>query len=150
MAAPRPYTLIAELTYECPLHCPYCSNPVERTADVLDVETWERVLDQAGELGVVQLHLTGGEPLRYRELERLVARGRALDLYVNLITSGVPLARERFEALAAAGLDHVQLSFQHADRELADRIAGARVFERKLEVARWVRERGLPLTINVV
>ena len=100
MMTPRPFTLIAELTYRCPLHCPYCSNPPgDRTRDELPAELLERVLGDAEALGVVQVHLTGGEPLLYRELPRLVARARSLELYTNLITSGVPLTRERLAAL---------------------------------------------------
>ena len=150
MSLPRPYTLIAELTYRCPLHCPYCSNPVALAPETLDAPVWECVIDEAAALGVVQLHLTGGEPLLYPALERLVARARARELYTNLVTSGVPLTRERLAELRAAGLDHVQLSFQDADAARADAIAGARVFERKLEVAAGVKAEHLPLTINVV
>ncbi|WP_437692952.1 pyrroloquinoline quinone biosynthesis protein PqqE [Sorangium sp. So ce176] len=148
----RPYTLIAELTYRCPLRCPYCSNPVERAgaAGELSTEDWCRVFAEAAELGVMQVHLTGGEPLARRDLEALVRRARELGLYTNLITSGVPLARERLAALRAAGLDNLQLSVQDADRERADRIAGHAAFDNKLAVAGWVKAEGLPLTVNVV
>ncbi|XXV00332.1 pyrroloquinoline quinone biosynthesis protein PqqE [Sorangium sp. So ce1153] len=151
-ASHRPYTLIAELTYRCPLRCPYCSNPMELAgaAGELSTETWCRVFAEAAELGVMQLHLTGGEPLARRDLEALVRRARELGLYTNLITSGVPLARERLAALRAAGLDNVQLSVQDADAERADRIAGYAAFDHKLAVAGWVKAEGLPLTVNVV
>ncbi|WP_438010734.1 pyrroloquinoline quinone biosynthesis protein PqqE [Sorangium sp. So ce321] len=151
-ASHRPYTLIAELTYRCPLRCPYCSNPMELAgaAGELSTETWCRVFAEAAELGVMQLHLTGGEPLARRDLEALVRRARELGLYTNLITSGVPLARERLAALRAAGLDNVQLSVQDADAERADRIAGYAAFDQKLAVAGWVKAEGLPLTVNVV
>ncbi|MGK3963835.1 pyrroloquinoline quinone biosynthesis protein PqqE [Sorangium sp. So ce118] len=151
-ASHRPYTLIAELTYRCPLRCPYCSNPMELAgaAGELSTETWCRVFAEAAELGVMQLHLTGGEPLARRDLEALVRRARELGLYTNLITSGVPLARERLAALRAAGLDNVQLSVQDADAARADRIAGYAAFDHKLAVAGWVKAEGLPLTVNVV
>ncbi|WP_437811883.1 pyrroloquinoline quinone biosynthesis protein PqqE [Sorangium sp. So ce1078] len=148
----RPYTLIAEVTYRCPLRCPYCSNPMELSgaASELSTETWCRVFAEAAELGVMQLHLTGGEPLARRDLEALVRGARGAGLYTNLITSGVPLARERLAALRAAGLDNVQLSVQDADPERADRVAGYAAFDHKLAVAGWVKEEGLPLTVNVV
>ncbi|XXT58777.1 pyrroloquinoline quinone biosynthesis protein PqqE [Sorangium sp. So ce590] len=148
----RPYTLIAELTHRCPLRCPYCSNPMELSgaAGELSTETWCRVFAEAAELGVMQLHLTGGEPLARRDLEALVRGARGAGLYTNLITSGVPLARERLAALRAAGLDNVQLSVQDADAERADRIAGYAAFDPKLAVAGWVKAEGLPLTVNVV
>ncbi|WP_437608169.1 pyrroloquinoline quinone biosynthesis protein PqqE [Sorangium sp. So ce834] len=151
-ASHRPYTLIAELTYRCPLRCPYCSNPMELegAAGELSTETWCRVFAEAAELGVMQLHLTGGEPLARRDLETLVRAARGAGLYTNLITSGVPLARERLAALRAAGLDNVQLSVQDADPERADRIAGYAAFDHKLAVAAWVKVEGLPLTVNVV
>jgi PqqA peptide cyclase len=152
MSAPRPYTLIAELTHRCPLACPYCSNPlalVERREE-LSTETWMRVLEEAEALGVVQVHFTGGEPLVRRDLEPMVERARALGLYVNLVTSGSPLSRRRLADLAEAGLDHVQVSVQSVREELADAIAGRRVHERKREVLRWVKELDLPLTLNVV
>lgn len=151
LGADHPYTLIAELTYRCPLRCPYCSNPVElAAAGELSTADWCRVFAEAAALGVMQVHLTGGEPLARRDLEALVARAREVGLYTNLITSGVPLTRERLSALAAAGVDHVQLSVQDADPEGADRVAGHPAFAHKIDVAAWVKEAGLPLTVNVV
>src|SRR5688572_27530267 len=111
----RPYTLIAELTYRCPLRCVYCSNPVERAAPAqaeLDTATWQRALQEAEALGVVQVHWTGGEPLLRPDLEVLIARAHELGLYNSLITSAIGLTRERLAACAAAGLDHVQISIQ--------------------------------------
>lgn len=149
---PRPYTLVAELTYRCPLRCAYCSNPLDWAghADALTTEDWLRVFREAEALGVVQLNLTGGEPLLRDDLERLVEGARGLDLYTNLITSGIPLARDRLARLKAAGLDNVQVSIQDVTAPASDRVAGVRAFDRKLEVARWVKELGLPLTLNVV
>jgi len=148
----RPYTLIAELTYRCALHCPYCSNPLQYASDTSELTTddWLRAFGQAEGIGVVQLHLTGGEPLARKDLEILVAGARKLDLYTNLITSGVPLTRGRLAALKAAGLDAVQLSVQGVDRESSDRIAGYACFDEKMGVAAWVRELELPLTLNIV
>jgi PqqA peptide cyclase len=153
MMIERPYTLIAELTYSCPLRCVYCSNPVayaRHAAPVLDTDTWLRVFREAEDLGVVQVNLTGGEPLLRDDLERLIAEAKALDLYTNLITSGIPLERCRLARLQDCGLDCVQLSFQAASASPSNRIAGVAVFEHKLAVAGWVKEMGLPLTINVV
>jgi pyrroloquinoline quinone biosynthesis protein E len=143
--------LLAELTYRCPLHCPYCSNPVVvPQAAELGLEEWFRVLEEARQLGVLQLHLTGGEPLARPDLTPLVARARDLGFYVNLVTSGVGLDERRAAELAHAGLDHVQLSIQDADRAAADEIAGARVWRRKMAAAHMVTALELPLTINVV
>jgi PqqA peptide cyclase len=149
---PRPYTLIAELTHRCPLRCPYCSNPLDLDAHRAELSTdeWCRTFEDAVALGVVQLHLTGGEPLARKDLESLVAKGRALDLYVNLITSGIPLRRERLEGIVAAGLDAIQLSVQDVERSSSDKIAGYECFDDKMRVAAWARELDLPLTLNVV
>lgn len=150
--APRPYTLVAELTYRCPLRCVYCSNPLDfaRHGDGLATDDWLRIFREAEDLGVVQLNLTGGEPLLRRDLEALVEGARALDLYTNLITSGIPLRRERLAELKRRGIDNVQVSVQDVTAAASDRIAGLRSFERKLEVCRWVKELGLPLTLNTV
>ena len=152
MTRERPYTLIAELTYRCPLRCPYCSNPVDYQDDPSELATadWTRIFSEAEGLGVVQLHLTGGEPLVRKDLEGLIAQARSLDFYTNLITSGVPLTRARLKALRAAGLDNVQLSIQAVDKETSDRIAGYASFDTKIEVARWIKDEGLPLTLNMV
>jgi PqqA peptide cyclase len=149
---PRPYTLIAELTYRCPLKCPYCSNPTDLAAHdgELSTDEWKRVLGEAEALGVVQVHFTGGEPLARKDLEELVARARELDLYSNLVTSGVPLTKERLARLVESGLDHVQVSIQSARPDRADLIAGYAAHPQKIAVMRWVRELGLPLTMNVV
>ncbi|MBV9160690.1 MAG: pyrroloquinoline quinone biosynthesis protein PqqE [Pseudonocardiales bacterium] len=147
----RPLGLLAELTYKCPLHCPYCSNPVAvPEAAELALHEWCRVLDEARQLGVLQVHLTGGEPLARPDLTPLVARASDLGFYVNLVTSGVGLDERRANELAQVGLDHVQLSMQDADRMAADTMAGARVFGRKIAAARAVTALELPLTINVV
>jgi pyrroloquinoline quinone biosynthesis protein E len=148
---PRPYTLVAELTYRCPLRCPYCSNPVtQERGDEIDTAAWQRVLAEAAELGVLQAHFTGGEPLARDDLEQLLASARAAGLYTNLITSGVPLARSRLEALKRAGLDHLQLSVQAPDAAASDAIAGFTSHAHKLEVAAWTKALGLPLTLNCV
>jgi pyrroloquinoline quinone biosynthesis protein E len=151
-SAERPYTLVAELTYRCPLRCVYCSNPVElgAVARELDTATWKRVFREAEALGALQLNLTGGEPLLRDDLEELVAEARRCDLYISLITSGLPLERARLERLAAAGLDAVQLSFQDTTPEGGVRIAGRDALAEKRVVAGWVRELKLPLTVNVV
>ena len=147
----RPLGLLAELTYRCPLHCPYCSNPVAvPDSPELTLSEWFRVLAEARQLGVLQLHLTGGEPLVRPDLVSLVVQARELGFYVSLVTSGVGLDPRRASELAQAGLDHVQLSLQDADRVAAEEVAGARVTDRKRAAARAVTALGLPLTINVV
>ncbi|HEY7531375.1 MAG TPA: pyrroloquinoline quinone biosynthesis protein PqqE [Nitrospiraceae bacterium] len=148
----RPYTLIAELTYRCPLRCPYCSNPLEyaRQGRELDSQTWLRVVQEAETLGVVQLNLTGGEPLLRDDLERLIEKARSLDLYTNLITSGMPLSFERLVRFRELGLNSIQVSIQSSSETESDSIAGAPSFHQKLEVMRWVTSLDLPLTVNVV
>jgi pyrroloquinoline quinone biosynthesis protein E len=152
MEGDRPYTLIAELTYACPLRCVYCSNPVDFAThkDRLSAEDWGRVFAEADELGVMQLNLTGGEPLLRGDLEQIVAHAAKLGLYTNLITSGLPLTRDRLARIRDAGIDSVQLSIQDVERESSERIAGRESFEHKLAVASWVKELGLPLTVNTV
>src|ERR1700752_1763337 len=151
-APPRPYTLVAELTYRCPLRCVYCSNPLDygRRGDELSTATWIEVFREAEDLGVVQLNLTGGEPLVRDDLEALIEEARRLDLYTNLITSGIPLRRARLARFREVGLDNVQISIQDTRAAPSDRIAGLRSFDRKLEIAGWVKELGFPLTINTV
>ena len=148
----RPYTLVAELTYKCPLRCVYCSNPLDygRHDRELDTATWCRVLREAEDLGVVQLNLTGGEPLVRDDLEAIISEARRLDLYTNLITSGIPLKRERLARFRKLGLDNVQISIQDTGAAASDRIAGLRSFDRKLAIAGWVKELGFPLTLNTV
>ena len=146
-----PLGMLAELTHRCPLQCPYCSNPLHllKAADELDTKTWASAFSQAADLGVLQVHLSGGEPTVRQDLEELVQVLSSRGVYTNLITSGVTLTRDRLKALAACGLDHVQLSLQSLDPETADKIANYKdSLAKKLEVARWVREEGLPLTIN--
>lgn len=150
---PAPLALLAELTHRCPLACPYCSNPLDLIArdKELDTATWARVFGQAANLGVLQLHLSGGEPAARRDLPELVAAARQAGLYVNLITSGIGLTPDRLDALEAAGLEHVQLSLQGVRPEVADFIGGYKGgFDRKMAIAHAITSRGLPLTLNVV
>ncbi len=147
----RPYALLAELTYTCPLHCPYCSNPVRYPQGAeLKTEEWARVFDEAAKLGVLHLGLSGGEPLARADLAELVAAARAAGLYSNLIASAVGLDAKRLASLQQAGLDSIQMSYQSDEAALADAIAGTRVHQRKLDAARMIRESGLPLSLNVV
>jgi pyrroloquinoline quinone biosynthesis protein E len=152
MNAPRPYTLIAELTYRCPLRCLYCSNPIAFAREYAELSTdeWCRTFAEAAALGVVQVHLSGGEPALRDDLLALVAQARSCELYTNLITGGARLDEARLRGLRDAGLDHVQLSIQDTDPETAALVAGARVDARKRAVAALVRAVGLPLTLNVV
>ena len=146
-----PLGLLAELTHRCPLQCPYCSNPLalERAGAELPTETWLDVLEQAANLGVLHLHLSGGEPTVRRDLEEIVAQAARVGLYSNLITAGVLLTRERLDRLALLGLDHVQISIQDADAANGDRLAHyPQALSRKLQVAGWLRKIGVPLTIN--
>jgi len=147
-----PYAMNLELTHRCPLRCPYCSNPLKLTRrdDELTTAQWFDVLKQAAELGVLQVHMTGGEPLARDDLALLVRKARELEMYVNLITSGVGLTERRIRALAEAGLDSIQLSIQAADPELAHSIAGSPVHEHKRQAARLIRDYGYPLHMNVV
>jgi pyrroloquinoline quinone biosynthesis protein E len=148
----RPTTLLAELTYRCPLHCPYCSNPLDlaRADAELSTEDWMRVVSEARALGVLQLGLSGGEPLLRKDLETIVAHAHGVGLYQTLVTSGLGLTRARAERLRAAGLDHVQISFQDSETDNAERIAGIRSVEHKRTAAAIVRELGFAFTVNAV
>ena len=151
VCALAPVGLLAELTHRCPLQCPYCSNPLalERTQGEVTTADWQRVLTEAADLGVLHLHLSGGEPTLRRDLEQIIETAAKVGLYTNLITAAVGLTRARLETFTKLGLDHVQISIQDAGPVNADRIGGAkRGHAQKTEVAGWVKELGLPLTIN--
>ncbi len=150
--APRPFSLLAEVTHRCPLHCPYCSNPLQLAAANSELATseWKRVLTEAADLGVLHVGFSGGEPLQRADLVELVSAAREAGLYTNLITSSLGLSRQRAEELKRAGLDSIQISFQSDEETLADRIAGVSAHSKKLQAARMVRELGFPLTINTV
>jgi len=177
MNVPRPYALLAEVTYRCPLHCPYCSNPVAvgsavlsgehvaqpstapnalRTAHAtannseLTTDEWRRIIREAAALGVLQIGFSGGEPLARRDLAELVRVAREANLYTNLITSGIGLDDDRVRNLRDAGVDSIQLSFQSDQPDLSDEIAGARAHQRKLDIAAKIRAAGIPLSLNFV
>jgi pyrroloquinoline quinone biosynthesis protein E len=146
-----PLGMLAELTHRCPLQCPYCSNPLRllKAADELDTATWNDVFSQAADLGVLQVHLSGGEPTLRQDLGALISALASRSVYTNLITAGVLLTSERIKQLADCGLDHVQLSLQAVNPEVSDKIGNYKQsLAKKLTVAHWVREAGLPLTLN--
>ncbi|MET0219127.1 MAG: pyrroloquinoline quinone biosynthesis protein PqqE [Tardiphaga sp.] len=148
-----PLAVLAELTHRCPLQCPYCSNPVEldRSSTELTTAEWKKVLSELAEIGVLQIHFSGGEPTARKDIVELVQHASDVGLYSNLITSAVMLTRDKLTALADAGLCHVQISFQGNEPVVADRIGGYRGgHAKKLEVAKWTRELDLPLTVNAV
>lgn len=148
-----PLWLLAELTYRCPLQCPYCSNPLDfaQTQQELTTEEWVRVLRQGREMGAAQLGFSGGEPLVRKDLPELISEARQLGYYTNLITSGLGLTEAKVNAFRDAGLDHIQVSFQASDPELNNAVAGSRkAFEQKLQMARAVKEAGYPMVLNFV
>ena len=149
-----PLWLLAEVTYRCPLHCVFCYNPLDfaktERADELSTLEWLRVLREARALGAVQCGFSGGEPLMRDDLEELIAEAHRLGYYTNLLTSGVGLTKERAQALKAAGLDHVQLSFQDSTRELNDFLSHTRTFQLKQEVGETIKALGWPMVMNVV
>jgi pyrroloquinoline quinone biosynthesis protein E len=148
-----PLGLLAELTHRCPLGCPYCSNPLalDQREDELDTASWGRVMQEAAALGILQVHLSGGEPAARRDLEQIVHAARNAGLYSNLITSAVGVTTQRMQALADAGLDHVQISIQDSEAQSADHIAGYRgASDRKRALAAETVRLGLPLTVNMV
>jgi pyrroloquinoline quinone biosynthesis protein E len=151
-AISNPLALIAELTHRCPLHCVYCSNPLElkTRADELTTEVWSRVFKEAAEAGVLQADFTGGEPLTRPDILELVVAARAAGLYVNLITSGMPLDEPRLAKLVEAGLDHIQLSFQGAREETANEISGTKAHAQKLRVLEWLARFRVAVTLNFV
>jgi PqqA peptide cyclase len=151
-AAPTPLALIAELTHRCPLHCVYCSNPLElgRRADELSTQVWSRVFREAAEAGVLQVDFTGGEPLTRPDIVDLVRAARQAGLYVNVITSGLPLDEARLDELIQAGLDHFQLSFQGATEDSANEISGTKAHAQKLRVLEWLARRRVAVTLNFV
>ncbi|MFJ8917810.1 pyrroloquinoline quinone biosynthesis protein PqqE [Amycolatopsis sp. NPDC102389] len=149
---PQPYGLLAEVTHRCPLHCVYCSNPLElrEREDELGTDDWVRVIGEAAGLGVVQVHFSGGEPLVRGDLETMVAECRRRGLYTNLITSGLGLTEARARSLVSAGLNSAQLSIQGDAAESTDLVAASKRFDKKEAAAGIIRAAGLPLNMNVV
>lgn len=148
----KPLWLLAELTYRCPLQCPYCSNPLEiaKYENELSTEDWIRVMRQGRKMGATQLGFSGGEPLVRKDLEELIKEARGLGYYTNLITSGVGMDENRIRAFKDAGLDHIQVSFQASDEELNNYLGGTKSFQHKLEMARLVKEYEYPMVLNIV
>src|SRR5277367_4210294 len=149
---PNPLALIAEVTHRCPLHCVYCSNPLELAGTQAELSTaeWTSVFQQSGALGMLHAHFTGGEPLARPDLTELIAAARAAGLYTNLITSGIGLNEQRLAALVEAGLDHFQLSFQDSREDAANWIAGAKAHAHKIELSRAIRRHKIAFTVNLV
>src|SRR5579863_2202918 len=149
---PNPLALIAEITHRCPLHCVYCSNPLELAAVSSELSTaeWIDVFRQSGKLGMLHAHFTGGEPLARPDLTELIAAARSAGLYTNLITSGLGLNETRLQGLVDAGLDHIQVSFQDSREEAANWIAGAKAHAHKIELSRAIRKHKIAFTVNLV
>jgi pyrroloquinoline quinone biosynthesis protein E len=147
-----PRWLLAELTYKCPLQCPYCSNPLDYTkhSSEISTEDWKRVLSEARKMGAVQLGFSGGEPLTRPDLVELVSHAHQLGYYSNLITSGYGLTEEKIAQLKQAGLDHIQISIQASTQELNDHLAGTESYETKKQVAHLVKKLGYPMVLCVV
>lgn len=152
-AVKPPLWLLAELTYRCPLQCPYCSNPLDfaKREKELTTAQWIKVFEEAREMGAVQIGFSGGEPLVRKDLPELIRAARDLGFYTNLITSGIGLTEKKIDAFAEAGLDHIQISFQASDETLNAALAGnAKAFRQKLDMAKAVKAHGYPMVLNFV
>ncbi len=148
----HPYSVLAELTYRCPLKCPYCSNPLKlrQYQDELSTETWKRVIGESAKLGVIQMHFSGGEPLVRRDLHELIAESRKVGLYTHVVTSGVGADEERLTQLRTAGLDSIQVSIQDSNQLDNDFLAGSPSFGKKQQCIAAAQKLELPIILNVV
>ena len=149
----QPLWLLAEITYRCPLHCAFCYNPTDytnHTNNELDTKGWIKVLNQARELGALQLGISGGEPLLRDDIETIVEEAHSLGYYSNLITSGVGLTEKRIDAFKKGGLDHIQLSMHDITEEISNFVTDTRTFKLKQKVAAMIKDRGYPMVLNVV
>jgi pyrroloquinoline quinone biosynthesis protein E len=146
-----PMWLTLELTYKCPLHCPWCSNPLDfdKFRNELTTEEWKKVLREGRKMGALQLGFTGGEPMLRDDLEELVAYSEDLGYYTNLITSGVGLTPERLRALKKAGLKQIQLSVQSSNKDMSQKLVGVDVFETKMAVFEDIKDQGFPMVLNI-
>ena len=149
---PNPLALIAEITHRCPLHCVYCSNPMQLSGSRSELSTseWTNLFEQAGKLGMLHVHFTGGEPLARPDLAELITAAHTAGLYTNLITSGIGMNEARLVEFVAAGLDHIQISFQDSREDSANWIAGAKSHAHKIELARAIRRHKIAFTVNLV
>ena len=149
---PAPIGLLAELTHRCPLRCPYCSNPLEleRRSASLTPKPGSACSARLPRSGFCTFTSPAANQRRgpISSNSRPIARARA-----SIRTSSRPGSepRRQLDALAEAGLDHVQLSLQAAEARRADRIAGLPgAHDRKRAFAARVAMLGLPLTVNTV
>jgi pyrroloquinoline quinone biosynthesis protein E len=150
--SPTPLALVAELTHRCPLHCVYCSNPLEMVKRQAELPTgeWVRVFREAVEAGILQVDFTGGEPLARQDIVELIRAARQAGLYASLITSGLPLDEAKLAALVGAGLDHFQLSLQGATEETGREISNTTSHPHKLRVLEWLKKHRVGVTLNFV
>ncbi len=148
-----PMALLAELTYRCPMQCSYCSNPIGSRDSVneLTTEQWHSVFQEAQDLGVLQVHLSGGEPLLRNDLNDLIQSCSQSNLYSNLITSGITLSKDKLIEFKKSGLNHLQLSIPAPNEEVSYLTTGYRnALEQKIKIANYTNELQIPLTINTV
>lgn len=147
-----PLWLLMEITYRCPLQCPYCSNPLEfaHYKNELTTSEWIHVMTQARALGATQIGFSGGEPLVRQDLEVLIAKARQLGFYTNLITSTIGLDEARLLELQKAGIDSIQVSIQDSSKDLSNFIAGSKAYDHKLDICHKIKELGYPLSLNFV
>lgn len=148
----QPLWLLAEITYRCPLQCPYCSNPTDfaQIKNELSTEEWIRVFKEARAMGAVQLGFSGGEPLVREDLEELIKAAHDMGFYTNLITSAIGMDETRIKAFKEAGLDNIQISFQAGQEAVSDYLAGTHAFAHKKEMAKLVKKYDFELVFNVV
>jgi PqqA peptide cyclase len=147
----KPLWLVLELTYRCPLKCPWCNNPLDfdELKNELTTDEWKKVLRDARKLGSLQLGFSGGEPMLRPDLEELVSEGNQLGYYTNLITSGMGLSKDRLTELKRCGLNQIQLSLQHSNKEKNDVMVGVQSFNEKIAVLEEIKSQGFPIVLNV-
>src|SRR5213083_477499 len=122
----NPLALIAEITHRCPLHCVYCSNPIELASAKaeLPANDWLRVFSEAARLGVLHVHLTGGEPLARTDLHDLIAGTKS---HAHKIELAGWIKRHRIAFTAnlvvhRQNLDHLEEMISFLEKLRPDRI----------------------------
>lgn len=131
-----PTTCTLAITYKCQCRCVHCSADrfIDPSRRELTTDELKSVIGQALDIGVVNVVLTGGEPMLRRDIFDLIAYVDKNKAHVMMFTNGWYLSEDNVKRLRDAGLHSLNISIDHLNAAVHDhlrRLQGcyARAFE---------------------
>ncbi len=152
LGRPAPLFLHIEPTYRCQCRCVHCcaDSPRGDGEPELITDQIKSLIDEAAQIGFLQIIFTGGESLLRRDIDELVHHAHQAGLLTRINTNGVLLDRDHVHHLKAAGLTECAVSIDDADPAAHDRLRGRPgTFQAAIRGIELLKEYGISARLQI-